>query len=623
MARNDASSPNTSRLLMLASVIVVVAALYFARDVLIPVALAILFSFLLGPLVHRLERWRVPRIASVLLVVFCTFLFVGAIGWVITGQVRDLAEHLESYRGEIEQKIHSVHRFFGSGSLSKSTELVKDIGRELATSQPAKAAEQEPPKVQIVEPSPTAIQVLENTIGPLLGPLATAFIVIVLVIFMLLNREDLRDRLIRLVGQGQLNLTTQALDDAAGRVSKYLLMQSSINGSYGGALCIGLTLIGIPTPLLWGLLAGLLRFIPYVGPWMGAAMPILLSLAMPGFWSPIMTAALFIGLELITNSVLEPWLYGASTGVSSIAILVAAVFWAWLWGGVGLILATPLTVCLVVIGKYVPQLEFLNVLLGDEPVLEPPVRYYQRLLAGDQEEAEEVVEEYMKEGTLAQAYDEIVAPALAMAGRDRHHGRLDPEHLKFIHSAVRELIDDLGEQETERRLKEEGDAKAGAEAGDTAKGQNGAKDVAARRGATASNSAGPVLCLPARDEGDEIAGLMLVQMLEFNGVQAEAVSVTSLAGEMVELVARRHAALVCVSALPPSAITHARYLCKRLHRRFGDMGMVVGLWTARGDIRRAKERIACAESVTVVANIADAVDRLRQMRVIESSQVER
>jgi predicted PurR-regulated permease PerM len=498
-----------------------------------------------------------------------------------------------------------MHRFLGTGSLGKSTELVKSIGRELATSQPAKAAAQEPPKVQVVEPSPTALQVLENTIGPLLRPLATAFIVIVLVIFMLLNREDLRDRLIRLVGQGRLNLTTQALDDAAGRVSKYLLMQSSINGSYAGALCIGLSIIGIPTPLLWGLLAGLLRFIPYVGPWMGAAMPVLLSLAMPGFWSPIFIAALFIGLEVIINSIFEPWLYGASTGVSSIAILVAAVFWAWLWGGVGLILATPLTVCLVVVGKYVPQLEFFNILLGDEPVLEPHVRYYQRLLAGDQEEAEEVVEEYLKEEALPEAYDRIVAPALALAVRDNHHGRLDPERLQSIYGAVRERVDVLGEQEAEKRKIEAGDTKAekDAEAGKNTEGL-----------VTASGRE-RVLCLPARDEGDEIAALMFVQVLQLSGVEAEALSVTALASEMIERVAQQQAALVCVSALPPSAITHARYLCKRLHRRFGDMKMIVGLWTARGDRRRAKERIACGDNVTVVASFAEAADQVRQMRV--------
>ncbi len=599
MARQEPAGASTSRLLMLAAIVIVVAALYFARDVLIPIALAILFSFLLGPLVHRLERWRFPRVAAVLLVVFATFIFIGGIGWIITGQVRDLASHMERYRGEIEQKIHSARHFFGTGPIGKSTEFVKDLGRELTTTttQPAAVTAKAPPKVQIVEPSPTAVQVLENTIGALFAPLATAAIVVILAIFMLLNREDLRDRMIRLIGEGQLNVTTQALNEAAGRVSKYLLMQTLINGSYGVLLCVGLSIIGIPTPLLWGLLAGLLRFIPYVGPWMGASMPVLLSLTMPGFWPPVFTGGLFIVLELTTNSLVEPWLYGASAGVSSIAILIAAVFWAWLWGGVGLILATPLTVCLVVIGKYVPQLNFLDILLGDEPVLDVYLRYYQRLLSGDHEEAAELVEEYMKDRTLTAAYDEVVLPGLALAARDYRHGNLDAERLAGICAAVRELVEYLGEQETEEQAKAPENEKREER---SPEGKSKFPEQYKR-----------VLCISARDEEDEVATIMLAQVLRLNGVSADVIAGVKLTGELVEVVGNSGAEVVCISALPPSGVTHSRYLCKRLRRRFADLEMIVGIWTLRGEAGRLKERMGNVKGVAVATTLADAVNQFR------------
>ncbi len=585
------STPVYSRTATLVAGLMVVAALYLAKTVLIPVALAILLSFLLGPLVHRLERWRIGRGPAVLGTVVLTFALLGGIGWLVVSQAQLLGENIEQYQGEIQKKFHSVQHWFG-GTMGRATQMVQKISKEInTTTQPAEAEEGTPLKVQMVQPPPTSMQmvvsVVERTIGPLLEPLATAGIVIVLVIFMLLGHENLRDRFIRLVGQGQLTTTTQALDEAASRVSRYLIMQSVINGTYGLALCVGLWFIGIPVPFLWGLLAALLRFIPYVGPWLGAAMPVLLSLAMPSLWAPVWTGGLFIVLELLSNSIMEPLLYGASTGVSPIAILVAAIFWAWLWGAIGLILATPLTVCLVVMGKYVPQLSFLNILLGDEPVLKPHVRYYQRLLAGDAEEAGQLLEAQLATRSRAEVYDDVVLAALAMAQRDYHRGLLDEAQRKAIHAVVRSQIAPV--PPASESVGEKSDAERG--------GQEEQADF---------------LCLPARDEGDELVCLMLAQLLRAGHFTARTLAAPTLVSEMVDQARAARPRLVCVSALPPSGIAHSRYLCKRLHRPLGELPMIVGLWHTRGDASRAQERIGCGSKVRVATSLTQALEQVRQ-----------
>jgi hypothetical protein len=288
---------------------------------------------------------------------------------------------------------------------------------------------------------------------------------------------------------------------------------------------------------------------------------------------------------------MEPWLYGSSTGMSSLAILVAAVFWTWLWGGVGLLLATPLTVCLVVLGKYVPQLEFLSVMLGDEPALDPPSRFYQRLLAMDADEAGDVADEYLAEGSLLEVYDRIVIPALGMAERDRHRGEVDPERQEFIHQTMRDLIEELGEGETERR--------SGLEQ----------TDPPDRR----DTSHGLVLCLPARDVVDEIAGQMFAQVLEFEGIPARGLSATRLASEMLDQVQEAGPLVVCVSALPPLASTHARYLCKRLQSRFPNLELVIGLWGMRKGLDKARARLLCGPNSHLASGFAEGVDRVRQL----------
>ncbi len=367
-------------------------------------------------------------------------------------------------------------------------------------------------------------------------------------------------------------------------------MQLIVNAAYGLVIAAGLFVIGLPNCFLWGVLTMVLRFVPYVGPWIAAVLPIALSLAVFEGWTrPGLVLALFIVNELISNNVIEPWLYGASTGISTLGILVSAVFWTWLWGPVGLVMATPLTVCLTVLGRYVPHLSFLDTLLSDQEVLAPEARFYQRLLAMDPEEATDVAEEYLKENSLESLYDRVLLPALSLAEQDRHHGNLDEGKQRFILNAMRELVDELGTKN--KQLSENG-------------------------GDMVSTGAAPessVICLPARDEADEIAGAMLIQILEAKGVRALLSSAQSLSGEMVMQVSEQGVQVVCVSALPPLAVTHARYLCKRLRPRFPNLKIVVGLWQTSTSTKKAQQRLVAAGADQFVTTLAEASQVLSQL----------
>jgi hypothetical protein len=398
-----------------------------------------------------------------------------------------------------------------------------------------------------------------------------------------------------------------------------------------------------------------LRFIPYIGPWIAAIFPITLSLAVyHGFGAFMATTGLFVVIEVLSNNFMEPWLYGTSTGMSTVAILVSAVFWTWLWGPTGLLLATPLTVCLVVLGKYVPQLQFLDILLGDEPVLEPPARVYQRLLALDQEEAMELAQAQLQETSLERVYDEVLLPALAMAEHDRHKGKLGEEREAFVMQAMRDMIDELGDAARALEEKRVGadhreaaaanvavakgvaptvstpppqasPAGATANAGGNGKALPVGVSGAATVGGSIDEIAGPrrtmlpkgctinVVCLPARDEGDDIANLMFAQLLDFRGYCAFPIPVAALASEMVDAVEQRQADIVVVSALPPGAVSYSRYLCKRLHARYPELALAVGLWTIKGDVKKAKDRITCAADVQVETTLIGMLDAVHQM----------
>jgi predicted PurR-regulated permease PerM/methylmalonyl-CoA mutase cobalamin-binding subunit len=646
MAKNaEVDLGKGSRFVVLSSVCIVVAALYFAQEVFVPLALAILFTFILSPLSARLERFRFPRVPAVLIVVGLALCLVGFLTYQLMTQVYQVANELPQYRAEIRAK---VDQFRGGGALQKTldnientvtpttspttgptTKVVAGLGLAGPQAQEprfgggltAQYSEQNPLPVKQVEAS-TPVKTALEWAGGALHTLATAFLVLIFVIFMLLNREDLRDRMIRLVGSGRLNVTTQAVSEAAERISRYLLSLALVNLCYGICVAAGLWVIGkflgeghpFPNVMLWGLICGVSRFLPYVGTWVGAALPTALSFGLfPHYGAFFATAGMFVTYEAIVSQFIEPYFYGARTGISTIAVLASAVFWGWLWGPVGLILSTPLTVILVVVGKHVPQLQFLDIILGDEPVLEPPVRIYQRLLALDAEEAADLAREYLKTRSLEEVYGEILLPALALAEQDRHRGSLDAEREKFVRQNMRDLVEELSELHREQ-LRQKAQARHATD------DQKQAAVVAARgssedngRAVIPKGCSVNVVCLPAHDEADDIAGMMLAELLADRGYCAFAASSDKLASEMVQLVEDRKAHLVVISALPPAATAHARYICKRLHAKSAETNMIVGLWTAAGDLAKARDRITCDQSATLTTSFADALTQIQQL----------
>src|SRR5580692_4688773 len=453
--KRAAGSAVNSRLLGIVAAVVVIATLYFARIVFIPLALALLLSLVLSAPVAFLERIRLPRALAIFLVIVLLVGLMGLIGWKTSQQFVDLTDQLPSYRQTLEDKIRSL-KGPGSQSIHKASDTVKELSREITAVSPGAVPSRNETKRTAAAPGstesrPIAVELVApgnplESVEDLLGPLGNAGVVILFTIFILAGREDLRNRLIRLAGGGRLNMMTQALDEATQRINRYLFLQLLVNSGYGLVVFAGLHFIGIPNSALWGVAAGVLRFLPYIGAPMAAALPILLSLAVfPGWQHALATAGLFLLLELTVANIVEPLLYGAHLGLGPLAILVAAVFWTLIWGFPGLVLATPLTVCLVVMGRYVPSLSFLNVLLGDAPVLPPHAQYYQRLLATDQNEARQVLELHLKENNLEELYSTVLIPALSLAEQDRHRNELDEEKQNFIYQSTREIIEELAD----------------------------------------------------------------------------------------------------------------------------------------------------------------------------------
>jgi predicted PurR-regulated permease PerM len=426
-----------------AGCVLVVAVLYWAQAVLVPFALAILLTFVLAPPITRLERW-IGRVPAVVLGVTLVFTLLGVASWGLTRQMQHLAAALPGYRANIQAKIADVRGAGKGGTVEKLQETLEDLKGDLGASTPAAG-----PAAGPVVVAPETAAGFASGFGwltPIVGPLGTASLVVALVMFMLLERRDLRDRLIGLFGQGRLAVTTKAFDEAGSRVSRQLLMQSLVNAVYGIGVACGLYFLGVPYPFLWAALGAALRFIPYVGPVLGAGAPILISLAaLEGWKGPLMVVALFVCLELVTNLVLETVLYAGAAGVSQVALLVSVAFWTWLWGPLGLLLATPLTVCLVVLGKHVPGLEFLGTLMADRPALAPEYNYYQRLLARDQSEAADLVERHIKSHLPVSVYDALLLPALNYAERDRLEGRLSEAEESLVSDSTRELITDAAD----------------------------------------------------------------------------------------------------------------------------------------------------------------------------------
>jgi predicted PurR-regulated permease PerM len=600
---------------------IVIAALYVGRDVVLPFALAVLIAFLLAPAVKRLERWRIRRIPAALTVVTLALALTSMLGYFVAKQAYDFAYNLPSYEGNIVDKLRSLPGS-NDGAWGRATQAIADVRQKLlpndSKSPPPRNAKDilneslgaetdvqlddlTSPKIQDDTPGsidPIQVEVVKristgdvarSLFGPLVSPLATAMTVFIFVVFMLLEREDLRNRVIRVIGGNQLNLTTKALDDAIKRVSRYLLMQLVVNAIFGLTVAVGLFLIGIPNAILWGTIAMVLRFIPMIGPLIAALMPLALSFALFSGWTqPLLVLGLFFLCEVISANILETWLCGTSTGISTIGILMASIFWSWMWGPIGLVLATPLTVCVTVLGRYVPQLAILNELIGDEEVLSPPSRYYQRLLSDDVDEATSIADDFLARHSLQDLYDKVLLPALSLAEQDRHQGILDDTKLEFVQQTTRDYVDELSllfcrsdEIETIEMPK-------------------------AFRYAR-------IACLPAHDKADEIAAVMLAQLLKARGMSANIISIEALSGEVLNQIEAESVRIVCISGLQPFATTHARYLCKRLRPKFPQLKITVGLWQSRELSTKSSNNLKAAGSDHNVTTLSGAVETLMKL----------
>ena len=595
------SRPNASKDLfhLLAVVVAVVAivTLYFARIVLIPFALALLFTFILTPVVKLLERIHFGRIPSAILVVLLSLGACGVVGWTVAKQFSQVVNQLPDYKANIRTKLTSLH-WKSPHALDNASQTMTEISKDLATAPTGqRSGDATLTRPTMMRPTPEAkpipVEVVKSPALPLesmqnvLELLASALIVLVFTIFMLIRREDLRNRLISLAGDGNLRLVTQTLDDASARVSRYLLLQFVVNTCYGIFIGTCLHFIGLPGALLWGVIVGTLRFLPYIGPPLGGIMPLLLSLAVFGGWTrPLIVLGLFVFTELIVSNLVEPFLYGIHTGISSLAILVAAIFWTAIWGPIGLVLSTPLTVCVLVVGRHVPRLRFLQILLGDEPALTPESRFYQRLLAMDHEEARQVLENHLEGKTLEELYDSVLIPALSLAEQDRHQNLLEDANQKFICQSTRELIDEFWEPRSEERA-------VGVDRG-------GLSIAAAARGGPSHK----VLCVPARDEADEIVAIMLAQVLETAGHQALCIPLGT-AAEMLAQVKDERPDVVCISALPPFAIPHARALYAKLRAQDSKLRIVVGLWNSTDDPTKVSRRLGLSEGARAFTTLAE------------------
>lgn len=591
-----------ARFITFLTVVLVVAVLRVAQEVMIPVALALMLAFLLSPVVVRLMRWRLPKALAVIVTASLAFAVIATVTWQLADQALALLNELPRYEANLNKKVAAL-KHPESGSVSQALATIDRLWRDLQAAGPEEAPRDDqetkdgqrhaPVPVEVKARSTTPFELARDVVSGLFRPLGTAGIVIVLVIAILFQREDLRSRFIRVVSGGKLNTATEAVDDAAQRVSRYLLAQLAVNTCFGLGIGAGLTVIGVPHAALWGVLATVLRFIPFLGPLIAVVFPLTLAIAVDPGWSMVWwTLGLFVGVEIVTNNLIEVLVYGTRTGISTLALLAAAVFWSWLWGLPGLFLSTPLTVCLLVCGQYVPGLKFLGVLLGSEPALDPASRFYQAMLSMDQEELFEQAEQCVEQRSLAEFYDDVFVPALLMAETDRHDGVLAEVRQRFIFETSRELIEEL----EERRLL--------------------AREPQRPRG-TRPPFAGPVvpvvLGLPARDEADELVAHMLAHLLREAGLATQVAPVaTSLASHDEAL--RRENAQVFVSALPPATLGAAARVCRHVREANAGAQVLVGVWRADSPVENLRRRLDPAGADGIVTRLTDAVARLQSLQ---------
>ncbi|CAB3695381.1 AI-2E family transporter [Paraburkholderia rhynchosiae] len=603
-----------------------VTCLYFARAVLIPITLAILLSFLVAPLVKSLGRLKLGHVASVFAAVMISVSVIGVLGAVIAMQLSDLAAGMPRYQATIERKMEAAHTL----TVGKLDRFAKAAGQALqrATVEPTQPAPQHDASspgggrapaavpVEVREPVPTPLELARRVLSPAISPLETAFIVFVVMVVILLQRDDLRDRAIRLFGSRDLHRTTTVIDEAARRLSRYFVSQLGMNAGLGVAIGAGLFFIGVPSPILWGILAALLRLVPYVGIWIAGALATALAAAVsPGWSMAIWSIALFVTVELLVGQVVEPLLYGRSTGLSPFSVVVAAIFWSWIWGPIGLILSTPLTLCLLVLGRHIRRLEFLDVMLGDQPALTPVENFYQRALAGDPDEAIEQAELLLRERSLSAYYDEVTIKGLQLAANDVIRGSVTAAQLARIESTTNDLVDGLDaypDEEPARRVLQDNSSDVGPVAPSshaparstethavfaTRDSRNAVEEVEktpenmaenaaensvqrARETSTHAAASQRVLCIPGRGPLDPLATTILLQLLGKHGFAARALPHEAASRASIDQLDADDVGIVCIVYLQIDGIpSHLRYMVRRIRARLPNVSIVVGLWT--------------------------------------------
>jgi predicted PurR-regulated permease PerM len=573
-----AATPSSRALTGVIVGVVIVAALYFGKDVLLPVTVAVLLSFVLSPLVWALRRLHISRVVAVLFSVALALATIGGVGALVARQLIQVAGDLPRYQTTIENKVDAVR----SATVGQISELAARLRGAIAQSEQAspttkpsttgRAAtpEQAPVPVEVHQPPPDALQLAGKILTPVLHPLMTAAIIFVVTLFVLMQQDDLRDRLIRLFGSRDLHRTTLALDDAARRLSRFFLVQLGINTAFGVIIGAALYFIGLPSPLLWGTTAGLMRFVPYIGSYVGAGLPILLAAAVDSGWSmALWVAALFLVTEPLMGQVVEPTLYGRSTGLSPISVVISAIFWTWLWGPVGLILSTPLTLCLVVLGQHVKQLEFLSVLFGDQPALTRVESFYQRVLAEDLDELQEHAEDLLHHMSLSSYYDQVAIKGLELAAHDIERGvltRTQAEHIKEVVTTLIAELSDYEAVESTRPDQIEAAATASAAVSQTSLKVLGSKPV--------------IPCIACRGPLDETAAAMLAQLLTKRGLKAEVVTPGAVSRKEIANFGREGIPIICICYIDASGSTSCtRFLLRRLRQHVPEARLLVAFWS--------------------------------------------
>lgn len=591
--KSAVSAQILNRLWLIVLAVVGIAVLYLAKVLALPLAFAILFAFLLAPVASGLERLRIPRTFAALIVILGFAAVIGTAGWLLFSQLVVVVNDLPTYRDNIQQKIAAAHMPNDSAVGRAASELQR-LGDQLGIAntsttpdlqnggkKPLGATPDRPVQVREVSHSTGRL----DELGGIIEPLTTAFLAVVFTFFVLLQREDLRNRVIRLSGDHNLTMMTQAMDDAGRRISRYFRLQLTVNTIYASVIATALYFIGVPHALLFGAIAGMFRFVPYIGPPVSGSLPAILALAVYHGWEKaLMVVGAFTVLEIVTANYAEPHIYGRHTGLSSLAILIAAAFWTLLWGPVGLILSVPLTVCLVVMGRHVPALGFLTVLLGDQPVIPPWTCFYQRLLAGDEREASEIVESYASGKSLENTFDTLLVPALIASERDRLQNDLDDDTVRFVRTAARDLIDDLADRPPDDENAEE----------------------------HAWNSE-PVLCIPVRDETDELAALMLARCLMAEGIPAVAAPVQPI-DQLLEGIIARNPPLVFLTGLPPVGVARPRRIFRSLRARQPRLPIFIGIWSYADNGEKAAREISNGELPGICTNFAQAIEQVHALR---------